>query len=75
VDGKLRLTNWKNTEIAMLVRKSLVGDVLASPDGKASKVARNLTAVNSNSEIEWEFKLAAGQTRELNYQYKVLLGR
>jgi hypothetical protein len=75
VDGKLRLTNWKNTEIAMLVRKSLVGEVLGSPDGKTSKVARNLTAINSSSEIEWEFKLAAGQTRELAYQYKVLLSR
>ena len=75
VDGKLRLTNWKNKEIALFVRKSLVGEVLASPDGKASKVARNLTAVNSNSEIEWEFKLAAGKDRELAYQYKVLLGR
>jgi hypothetical protein len=59
----------------MLVRKSLVGEVLESPDGKASKVARNLTAVNSSSEIEWEFKLAAGQARELAYQYKVLLRR
>ena len=75
VDGKLRLTSWKNKEIALSVRKSLVGEVLASPDGKASKVARNLTAVNSSSEIEWEFKLAAGQSRELTYQYKVLLGR
>ncbi len=75
VEGKLKLTNWKNKEIAMLVRKSLIGEVLESPDGKVSKVARNLTAVNSTSEIEWEFKLAAGQSRELTYQYKVLLSR
>jgi hypothetical protein len=75
VAGKLRLTNWKNKEIAMLVRKSLAGEVLESPDGKVSKVARNLTAVNSTSEIEWEFKLAAGQSRELTYQCKVLLSR
>jgi hypothetical protein len=75
VAGKLRLTNWKNKEIALLVRKSLAGEVLESPDGKVAKVARNLTAVNPNSEIEWEFKLAAGQSRELTYQYKVLLAR
>ena len=75
MDGKLRLTNWKKTEIAMLVRKSLIGEVLESPNGKASKVARTLTAVNSTSEIEWEFKFPAGQTRELTYQYKVLLNR
>jgi hypothetical protein len=75
VNGKLRLTNWKDRAIALLVRKSLVGEVLASPDGKATKVARTLTAVNSTSEIEWEFNLDAGQTRELTYQYKVLLSR
>jgi hypothetical protein len=69
------VTNWKDKEIALFTRKSLVGEVIESPDGKASKVARNLTAVNSNSEIEWEFKLAAGKTRELTYQYKVLLNR
>jgi hypothetical protein len=75
VAGKLRLTNWKNKEIAMNVHKSLVGEVLESPDGKVAKVARNLTSVNSTSEIEWEFKLAPGQSRELTYQYKVLLNR
>ena len=75
VAGKLVLTNWKNKEIALLVHKSLVGEVLESPDGKVTKVARNLMAVNSTSEIEWEFKLEAGKSRELNYQYKVLVNR
>jgi hypothetical protein len=75
VAGKLKLTNWKSTEISMLVRKSVVGEVLESPDGKVTKVARNLTSVNSNSEIEWEFKLPAGKDRELPYQYKVLISR
>ena len=75
VDGKLRLSNGKNKEIAMLVRKSLVGEVLEAPDGQTSKTARNLTAVNANSDIQWEFKLGAGQARELTYQYKVLLRR
>jgi hypothetical protein len=75
VAGKLQLTNWKDKEIAMLVRKSIVGELLESPEGKVAKVARKLTSVNSNSEIEWEFKLAAGKDRELSYQYKVLLAR
>lgn len=75
VSGKLNLANWKDKEIAMVVHKSLVGEVLESPDGTATKVARNLAAVNPTSEIQWEFKLPAGQTRELAYQYKVLLIR
>lgn len=75
VSGKLKLTNWKAKDISMLVRKSLVGEVLSSPDGKVAKVARNLTAVNSSSEVEWEFNLPASKERELTYQYKVLLSR
>jgi hypothetical protein len=49
--------------------------VLEAPDGQTTKTARNLTAVNADSDIRWEFKLAAGQARELTYQYKVLLRR
>ncbi len=75
VTGTLHLANLKNTEISMLVRKSIVGEVLESPDGKVSKAARHLTAINANSEIAWEFKLPASQSRELAYQYKVLLNR
>ncbi len=75
VDGKLRLTNGKSKEIALLVNKSLIGEVLEAPDGQTTKTARNLTAVNADSDIRWEFKLAAGQARELTYQYKVLLRR
>ena len=40
VDGKLRLTNGKNKEIAMLVHKSLVGEVLEAPDGADLKGGR-----------------------------------
>jgi len=49
--------------------------VLESPSGTVAKVARNLTAVNPNSQVEWEFKLPAGEAKELSYQYKVLLSR
>lgn len=75
VAGKLKVTSLKNQEIAVVIRKSVIGEVLESPDGKVTRVARNLTAVNPNCDIEWEFKLPAGQNRELNYQYKVLLAR
>jgi hypothetical protein len=75
VAGKLKLTNWKSKEITLLIRKSVVGEVLESADGKVAKVTRNLTSVNPNSEIEWEFKLEAGKDRELPYQYNVLLSR
>jgi hypothetical protein len=43
--------------------------------GKATRLARALTVANPNSQIEWEFALPAGETRELSYQYKVLIRR
>ena len=75
VAGKLKLTNFKTQDIKLIVRKTVIGEVLESPDGKVTKLARNLTAVNPNSEMEWEFSLPAGKDRELTYQYKVLIGR
>lgn len=68
VKDTLKITNRKSEGITVQVRKLLVGEVLDAPDGKVTKVAHNLTAVNSNSEIEWELKLAAGKDRELTYQ-------
>jgi hypothetical protein len=75
VAGRLKVANWKSKEIALAVRKSLVGEVLESPDGKATKLVHSLASINPNSEIVWEFKLPAGKERELTYQYKVLLAR
>lgn len=76
VNGKLTVKNWKQKPIKVNVKKSLIGDVKeAGHDGKVSKVIKQLTAVNSNSEIEWEFDLDPGKTTELTYQYIVLLNR
>ena len=76
VEGTLTLSNHKQEEIRMTVRKSLVGEVMsAKENGKITRVARALTSVNPNSEIEWEFALAPNANRELGYQYKVLIRR
>ncbi len=76
VAGKLKVTNWKSKETCIIIKKSLVGEVLETEaDGKVTKVARKLTAVNPNSEIEWEFHLPGGKDKEINYSYKVLVYR
>jgi hypothetical protein len=74
--GKLKVTNWKAKPAHLLVRKSLVGEVLsADAESKVTKGSRRLTSVNPSSEIEWEFDLPSGKTKELGYQYKVLIYR
>lgn len=75
VAGKLKVSNRKDREISLAVHKSIVGEVLEAPEGKAAKQAVNLAAVNPHSALDWEFKLAAGQDRECGYQYRVLLAR
>jgi hypothetical protein len=76
VSGKLKVTNWKDKEAGVVIRKSLVGEVLsADSDGKVKRVARKLTSVNPASEIEWEFKLAGSKEKEITYQYKALVSR
>lgn len=74
VNGKLTVRNWKQKPIKMIVKKSIVGEVQeAGQDGKASKIVINLTSLNPTSQIEWEFSLASGETKELTYQYKAIV--
>jgi hypothetical protein len=76
ITGKLKVTNYKAKEASVMVRKSLVGEVLrADQAGAVSKVVRKLTSVNPTSEIKWEFPLAAGGVKELNYQNRALVYR
>lgn len=75
VNGKLTLKNWKDKAVKVSVKKSLVGDVVNSGDGKSTKVVRQLAAVNPTSEITWEFNLKPQETKELNFTYKVLFYR
>jgi len=76
VTGKLKIKNWKNKAIKLNIVKTLVGEVQqASREGQVRKVAKRLTAVNPNSEIEWEFTLEPKAEVELTYQYLVWLDR
>jgi len=75
VAGKLKVTSWKQTETCIVIRKSLTGEVVDAGDGKVTKLAHNLAAVNPTSEINWEFYLPAGKDHEISYQYKVLIRR
>jgi len=75
VKGTVHFTNMKREPVNILARKSVIGEVLSSAEGKVTKVARNMTAINSTSEIEWEFPLPPGAGKELTYEYKLLIRR
>ncbi len=76
VNGKLKIKNMKSTDIKMNVHKAVVGVVSeCNEKGKIAKVAKKLSAVNPQSEIEWEFALPAGAEKELTYNYKIFVHR
>jgi len=76
VNGKLKVKNLKPSDIKLSVHKQLVGEVSeCSDNGKITKVAKKLTAVNPQSDIEWEFNLPAGAEKELTYNYKIFVRR
>jgi hypothetical protein len=76
VSGALTVKNLKSKGISMSVKKLLTGEVLESGQGsKSVKVAKKVTAVNPQSQIEWEFQLPSGEEKQLTYKYKILLRR
>ncbi|OYT69902.1 MAG: hypothetical protein CFK52_12610 [Chloracidobacterium sp. CP2_5A] len=74
VNGALTLRNYKSKEVRLVVRKSVIGEVLsASHNGKAERTAEAVQSVNPISKIAWDFSLKAGETVTLTYRYKVLV--
>jgi hypothetical protein len=76
VDGILKIKNLKDKAIRVDVKKELKGAVLeAGQEGKITKTAMKLSAVNPQSALDWEFGLASGAEKELTYKYKILVHR
>lgn len=73
VDGMLTISNFKKDPVKLIIKKAIVGDVLQSGSGNVVKQAKKLTAVNVQSQITWEFTLAPGEEKKLDYRYKVLV--
>jgi len=76
VQGKLSVTNFQDKPITLEVTKTLSGEVkLMQPEAKVEKLAKALRAVNSNVRLTWTVKLAAGENREIVYNYEVYVRR
>jgi hypothetical protein len=75
VDANFKVTNFKSEEVCVFVRKTIEGEVLSAGDGKIRKAARKLSAFNPATEVEWEFHLAPGKSKEVSCQWKTLVNR
>ncbi len=74
VRGELKVINYKSKDITLNIIKHLTGTIISKSDrGEVKLVAEGLRAVNSNSVIEWEIELKAGEDKTITYQYQVYI--
>lgn len=74
IGGLLKIKSYKPDPIKVSVCKSIIGAVVnVDNNGKITKIADIVSAVNPNSKISWEFILAPGEEKILTYQYSVLI--
>lgn len=76
VQGKLSVENLQVKPITLEITKSLSGEVKAiQPEAKLEKLAKALRAVNANIRLTWTIELAAGEKKDITYNYEVYVRR
>ena len=74
VEGRLKVTNYKEKTITMEVTKTVSGEVDSSdPSAEVQTIARGVEEVNPVNELTWEFELQPGASKELTYTCDVLV--
>ena len=72
VSGKLSITNIQSKAISLEIVKTLSGDVNSmQPEAKMQKLAKALKAVNSTTQLTWNFELSPNENKELSYTFQV----
>lgn len=67
----IRLANLKPVAVTVLVRRTVVGDIVENPqEADLSLVQAGITAVNPTTNLAWEVRIPPRQTAELAYTYK-----
>ncbi len=70
VKGTVEVVNRKSTPVKMRITKVVNGEMLsASDDGKITKMAKTLVAVNMTSRVVYTPELRPGERRQLTYTY------
>ena len=74
VRGEIPLKNYKNKNVDMDIRKSIIGEVIeAGYDAEITMVAEGITGVNPSSSVRWQILLEAGEEITVYYNYKVYI--
>ncbi len=72
VEGTLKAHNFKRQPITLNIVKSIEGTALSrNPEGKVTRRALHVQAVNPTERMEWDVPLAAGEEKVVKYRYKV----
>ncbi len=76
VKGRLVVRNFRGAEVTMTVRGEFSGKLLDAAGEPESKLrTEGVSSVNPRRQLDWTFKLPAGQEKELVYRYEVLVDR
>ncbi len=74
LEGEIRIRNYKEKPLTLVVTKSITGKILSAGTGSKIKPLPSANeAVNSDNVVEWEIQLKAGESRDIQYQYEVLM--
>jgi hypothetical protein len=72
--GELRVTNHKREAVALEITRRVQGEVVANPDeADTARLPDRRTDVNPTTRLQWKVPLEPGATRELGYEYTVLV--
>lgn len=76
VEGKIELKNYKDKNIKLNIARKITGEAQKSNEKwEAKKLFDVYRGVNSFTQTEWEVDLAAGQGKEITYEYKIFVRR
>jgi len=76
LEGKLQVMNMQDKAITLEITKTLSGEVIQmNPEAAMEKPAKGLRRMNSMTKLTWSIDLAAGEQKEISYQYKVYVRR
>jgi hypothetical protein len=73
VEGTLKVKNFKNKDIHLLITRSFVGQALTTDGGQVEKLAEVIRQVNPTSRVSWSVPIKSGEEKTITYRYKVLI--
>ena len=73
--SKLTVQNLKNKPVKIAINRAVAGEVTDAGGATLRKTGRDLNALNLSSELGWEFPLAPGEKKQIEFKYSTLATR